>query len=49
MDSIPDQGTEILHAVEQLGPGTTATEAHVPQLESLCTTMKKIPRATTKI
>ena len=28
------------YMLEQLGPGTTTTEAHEPQLESLCSTMK---------
>ena len=36
MGSIPGQGNKISHAVEQLSPCTTTTEAHTPQLESVC-------------
>lgn len=45
---LPTQGTWIQsltrelrsYMLEQLGPGTTTTEAHEPQPESLCSTMK---------
>ena len=43
--SIPDWGTKIPHAAEQLS--LQADQAHMPQLDSLCTATK-IPCGTTK-